>query len=265
MGGLILDSRVLRKRDELLGKEFTTKNYGKCFIIDYKGRGDVTVMFYDPVGVTKCGIDNLNKGCVANPSYHFKHPTVYGVGIVGQGKYTPYNYKRIYKIWTSLIQRCYDESFKKRCPTYEDVEVCKKWHNFQNFAEWCNSQKLSDVKDDNGKSYQLDKDILVKGNKIYSPETCCFVPSEINSLFISCKKVRGNLPVGVSLHKGCKKYSVTFKKSAYRGGFDTPEQAFLYYKKAKEDYIKDVAKKYASKIDEKIYKALISWEICIDD
>ena len=71
--------------------------------------------------------------------------------------------------------------------SYKGVEVCEEWYNFQNFAEWCETQKFLNAKDVKGKSYQLDKDILVKGNKIYSPDTCCFVPPEINSLFINAK------------------------------------------------------------------------------
>lgn len=190
---------------------------------------------------------------------------MYGVGIVGYGEYSPVKDKRIYKIWKSVLQRCYNEAFKNSCPTYRDISICKEWLHFQNFAEWCCKQKGFDSKDGNGKSYQLDKDILVRGNKIYSPETCCFVPTEINCLFISCKKARGNLPIGVHRHKKCNKYSVNFRNSKYLGGFKTPEEAFEVYKKLKEDCIKTTAKNYFGSIAEHVYEKLMVWEIKIDD
>ena len=261
----MVDKRIINRRLELLGKEFETNSCGKCFIIDYKGRNDVTVMFYDPVGVTKCSMYNLKTGVVSNPTYKNKYPTVYGVGVIGEGKYSPEKDNRIYKLWQSVLQRGYDMAFKKRNPTYKDTEVCPEWLNFQNFADWCYIQKFFDAKDDRGKSYTLDKDILVRGNKVYSPETCCFVPHIINCITISCKKVRGNLPVGVHKHKECSKYSVNFKSEVYLGGFNTPEEAFQVYKNLKEADIKDIAEVYLNKIDSKVYDKLTSWEVSIDD
>ena len=261
----MIDKRILNKREELLGKEFETNSCGKCFIIDYQGQKDVTVIFYDPVCVTKCSMHNLKTGVVSNAAYKNKYPTVYGVGVIGEGVYSPEKDKRIYKLWQSVLQRGYDIAFKKRNHTYKDVTVCDEWLNFQNFAAWCYSQKFFDAKDDKGKAYSLDKDILVKGNKVYSPETCCFVPHIINCVTISCKKVRGNLPIGVHKHRKCNKYSVNFKSEVYLGGFNTPEEAFQVYKNLKEAYIKDIAEVYLNKIDSKVYDKLTSWEVSIDD
>jgi len=111
--------------------------------------------------------------------------------------------------------------------------------------------------------WHLDKDILVKGNKIYSPETCAFVPQEINLIF---KKVKRTLPLGVE-QKG-KKFSSVFKLGEYKqylGMFDDINSAFETIKNKKEDYIKEIADKWKDKIDSRVYEAMYNYEVEIDD
>ena len=72
------------------------------------------------------------------------------------------------------------------------------------------------MKDDNGRLYHLDKDILVKGNKVYSPETCCFVPQEINSLLVTSVRSRGDQPIGVSYNKLTQKYEAYYNERRKR-------------------------------------------------
>ena len=170
----------VRKMNELLGKEFETNNFGKCFVIDYKGRNDVFVMFYDPVCVVRCHLGTLNKGQIKNPLV----PTFYGRGFMGIGKYGKSD-SRAFSLWRSVLERTCCLSFKERRPTYKNTSVCEEWLNFQNFAKWCYGQKLLNAKDDKGSYYQLDKDLILKGNKVYSPETCCFVPPALNNLIRS--------------------------------------------------------------------------------
>ena len=118
-------------------------------------------------------------------------------------------------------------------------------------------------------SWQLDKDILLKRNKVYSPETCVIVPNELNCLIIKTDATRGNLPVGVS--KSGKKFMANLRagkenrKSTYLGTFDTPEEAFKAYKLAKEEYIKVVADKYKNQITEQCYQALYNYQVEITD
>ena len=148
------------------------------------------------------------------------------------------------------------------------MTVCTDWINFQSFAAWCESQEFFNAKDGNGKSYQLDKDILVKGNKIYSPDTCCFIPSQINSLFSHVKSSKGEYPVGVSYVKGRGNFHAYYSKNGKRvnlGHFKTPEQAFQAYKKAKESHIRFMANLWKGRIDDKVYQALMSYEVHIDD
>ena len=114
---------------------------------------------------------------------------------------------------------------------------------------------------------ELDKDILNKGNKVYSPDTCVYVPQSINSLFTKSDKVRGEYPIGVYKQKD--KYVAQLNKGngkqIYLGSYSTPEEAFQAYKQAKEEYIKEVANEYKDKIPYRLYEALMNYEVEIDD
>ena len=114
----------------------------------------------------------------------------------------------------------------------------------------------------------LDKDILIKGNKVYGPDTCIFVPQDINKLFTKRNNNRGNYPIGVSYNKQQKKYKSycnTNSKQNFLGYYDTPEEAFTIYKQFKENYIKQVADEYKNHIPEKLYNAMYEYEVEIDD
>ena len=108
----------VRKMNELLGKEFETNNFGKCFVIDYKSSKEVFVMFYDPVCIVKCHLGTLNKGQVKNPLV----PTFYGKGFIGAGKYSKSDY-RAFSLWRSMLGRTSCLSIQKRQPTYKDTIV----------------------------------------------------------------------------------------------------------------------------------------------
>lgn len=250
-------------RTKLLGKEFTTNGYGRCVVIDYRSAHEVTVMFYDPVYITKCEYGNLIKGSVKNHIY----PSYYGKGYMGVGKYSSKD-RKIYDLWAKMLERCYNEKVRDRQPTYSVVTVCDEWLDFQNFAEWCEAQEFFNAKDDKGRPYQLDKDILVRGNKVYSPETCCFVPKDINLLLLTSKKARGDYPLGVTYHKRDGVFQANLGingKQKYLGAFKTSEEAFLTYKKAKESYVKDVANMWKDKVDIKVYQALLHHKVGMDD
>ena len=161
-----------------------------------------------------------------------------------------------------MIQRAYSEKHRGRFTTYKDVEVCEDWLNFQNYATWCYSQKFFKNKDENGRVYHLDKDLLFKGNKVYSPETCCFVPQEINSLIQNANL--GKQPLGVYFRESRGMYEATVRCGGEKvalGSYKTLEEAFNVYKKAKESYIKEVAEKWKGKIDDRAYEALMNYEV----
>jgi hypothetical protein len=103
---------------------------------------------------------------------------------------------------------------------------------------------------------------------VYSSDTCCFVPQEINSLFTLSNKARGDYPIGVSYVKASKKFKATVNingNNKHLGYHKTPELAFLAYKEAKESYIKEMANKYKDEITIECYDALMNYEVEITD
>ncbi len=203
------------------------------------------------------------RGMDVTDNQHFMknlhNKTVCNVGCIGVGNYKPtFNGKRTKanEVWKDMLQRCY--KYIEINPTYKDCSVVEEWHNFQNFAAWFEENYVE--------GFELDKDILVKRNKIYSPETCCFVPKKINYLFIKCNKTRGLYPIGVSLVHN--RFQTTIRKNGKTinlGRFNTIEEAFKAYKIAKEQYIKEVAEKWKSQITEKVYQAMYNYQVEIID
>lgn len=164
--------------------------------------------------------------------------------------------------WHDMINRCYNIKFHERQPQYKGCTVCEEWRNYCNFKVWYEQNKI------NGVTWDLDKDVLFKGNKVYSPETCCFVPHTINTLFLSKKAGRGDLPIGVYYDKQKMKYRANMSfmgRQIKLGWFDTAESAFARYKKYKEDFIKDIAEQYKDVLAHKVNEAMMNWKIEIDD
>lgn len=202
-----------------------------------------------------------------------KDNLVCGIGVYEDGKYKGYNtccgskngMTKEYSLWTGMLQRCYGGHQKDgRNSTYIECTVSDNFKNFQFFAEWCNNQIGFNCKD-----YHLDKDILRKGNKVYSENTCVFVPKELNMLFNKKKKQRGSYPIGVSFHKRDKYYTATVSvgkgKAKLIGRFDNPTEAYLAYKEEKERIIKTAATYWKEHIDLRVYDALINYEVEITD
>jgi hypothetical protein len=165
-------------------------------------------------------------------------------------------------MWLNMLKRCYCEKAVAASLTYSGCEVDERWHDFQNFGDWAVRQTGIDD------GWHLDKDLLTKGNKIYSPDTCIFIPHKINSLIISCKRTRGNNPIGVYWDEDrglYQAYLTARKKRVHLGRWPTAEQAFNAYKIAKEAHIKEIAKEWRDKIDPRAYNALMQYEVEITD
>lgn len=240
------------------GEKFINKEGYEMEIIEYFSATNCTVRFDDGTTLYKQRYDNIKRGVTTNPNYKF----LYGIGYLGEGDYKTSigeNVFKYYRVWYSMFLRCYSEKHKKEFPSYIGCSVNERWHNFQNFVKWYEKNYNPEIM----KGWHLDKDILVKGNKVYSPKTCAFVPAEINTLFLRCNKSRGNLPIGVSRAKSGK-FIATLKKKIL-GKFKTPEEAFKAYKTAKEAYIKEIAEKWRGKISEKVYDALHKYQVEITD
>lgn len=233
-------------------------------IIKYEGVHNIDIEFENGYISKRKSYQNFKNGKIRNPYF----PEIYNVGYIGEGKYqTRENKKQTkeYKVWYDMIKRCYDSNFQRNNMTYKNCIVCKEWLNFQNFAKWF-EDNYYEIDDE---QMHLDKDILVKGNKIYSPDTCVFVPQRINVLFIKTDKRRGNLPIGVYHHKRDNKFvsrcSIGKEKRKILGYFDTEIEAFKTYKEFKEFYIKQIAEGYKDKIPKKLYNAMYNWKVEIDD
>ena len=166
-----------------------------------------------------------------------------------------------YRMWKSMIQRCFSEKYKQRSPTYEDATCCDEWLSFGNFVEWLNKEVGYSGKLD---GYQFDKDLIIKGNKIYSPEACSLVPQAVNSLLLDSGATRGIYPVGVTFNKATGKfvaYLKCFGKLKHLGCYTTIEAASFAYKTAKEAQIKIVATQYKDVLKPAVYESLMNWEI----
>lgn len=164
----MIDYKVLR-----IGEKGKNTSGELMTIVEYVDRENIVVEFENGYK-TKTRYQTFKKGNVKN--VYFK--SVCGVGFIGEGIYTTTKNERAYGVWGDMLRRCYsdDINYKK---AYKDCSVCKEWHNFQNFAEWY-YENYYEVE---GDVVCLDKDIRRKGNKIYSPKACIFVPNRINNLF----------------------------------------------------------------------------------
>lgn len=257
-----------RKKKDRLGEFFYSKDdlggY-KYIIIEYNHANDVIVEFQDTYKAkVKTTYQNCKSGGIKNPY----HPTAYGRGYIGVGSYSSRdedgNKTKCYSSWRNIFIRCYDETRLDIFPTYKGCSVNEEVYDFQKFGEWFDVNYY----EVEGEKMCLDKDILKKGNKEYSFDTMVFVPERINILFTKSNSVRGEYPIGVTYHKLTNKYCShlsTLDGNKWLGLFDTVEQAFEIYKKAKEDYIKEVADEYKDRIPHKLYVAMYNWVVEMDD
>lgn len=240
----------------------------KMIIVEYRKAIDIDVYFpeYDWI-VRNVQYGNFKKGNIKCPY----EPSVYGIGYIGEGEYKVgenNKHTRFYRTWYNMLNRCYNEKLHKKRPSYIDCKVDEEWLCFQNFAKW-DEGNYYEIE---GETMCLDKDILVKGNKIYSPQTCIYVPKTINSLFVKRDNDRGESVIGTSPING--KYQVKCclinpvtgeSKRKHLGYYETQEKGFEVYKYYKERNIKEIADYYFGKIPNKVYDALYSYEVEIFD
>lgn len=190
----------------------------------------------------------------------------FGIGAYGD-KYPAYINNvplREYSLWYSLIRRCYSQVYQKDKPTYIGCEVSDNFKSYTYFYEWCQDQIGFNNKDADGKIWHLDKDILSQGQKIYSEDTCCFVPLDINALLVGTLKNRKHdLPVGISFSTTKTGYgascSIGKKHKKHLGYFKTIEEAVSAYNAKKKEVIIATANNYREVIDPRVYARLIEY------
>ena len=157
-----------------------------------------------------------------------------------------------YTSWSGMLQRCYSEAYHHKKPTYRGCKVCDEWLIFSNFKRWMEQQ------DWQGK--HLDKDLLVTGNKVYSPDTCVFIHRKINSFVTDNSSVRGQYMVGVCWFKQYNKFRADCHnpftgKQDYLGLFTDELEAHLAWKAKKHEFACQLAdSEYVT--DERLANAL---------
>ena len=234
-------------------------------IVEYKKSNNITVEFQDKYRAQiKTRYSHFKNGTIINPY----HASVCGIGMPGikygsvrNGKVT-----KEYPTWSYMIEIC-------SCETSKNAICCEEWLLFDNFYEWLHSQENFD-KWLNGEYWTLDKDILIKGNKIYSPETCCLVPRMVNSLFKKQENKKTRLPIGVQFEANRQRYIANCSNSVngkdynmYLGSFNNSEDAFKCYKEYKENLIKRVARIEFNKgnITKRCFESMLKYEVEITD
>ena len=261
----------VNQKENRLG-EVKFNNQGSLMkIIEYNNANNIRIEFQDIYKtIIHTNYRCFSSGKPINPYC----PSVFGIGVTGNKYPTQINNKQTkeYRTWVNILERCFNKKHKEKHPTYKNVTCCDEWLYYENFYEWLHSQENFE-KWYNGKRWAIDKDILVKNSKVYSPETCCLVPMNVNLLFTKCDIARGDLPIGVSRNSvGTNIFRSICRnpftnKQEFLGDYKTPEGSFQAYKKRKEFYIKQVAQIEYSKgnIIKQCYEAMMEYEVEITD
>ena len=252
--------RHLNKFTDLIGCRFKNKQGDWCTIKKYISATKILIEFDDYPEHPKCvSLAALKKGSFKN---NYK-PTIYGKGYLGDGKYQGSKKDGtdfVYGVWNNMLARNYDPYTQSKQPAYIGCSVCEEWLCFQNFAEFYINHPSY------GLGYNLDKDLLVKGNKVYSPETCTMLPPDLNVVISGNTPSKNGMPLGVNkIDNG---YVARLSKGKdgreYLGYYKTAEEAHEVYVEAKERYVKNLALEWANRIEWKAFKALMEWKVYPD-
>lgn len=186
---------------------------------------------------------------------------IYGVATNSRGKYkTAIDGKitKAYHAWQNMLQRVYCSKYHAINPTYVGCSVTELWLEYQEFAEWFSNHRYSN------RGYHLDKDLLIPGNKIYAPDRCVFVPQQLNNLLLDNGAARGKFLQGVSFDEQRNKFMariVVDGRQKNLGRFGNELEAYIVYKKAKEENVKRMANHWRDDIADEVYHALMLWEL----
>ena len=237
--------------------ETNINKYGTVMkIVEYQRYDDMVVEFQDEhKAKVHTTYGNFKRSQVRNPY----DKTVYGVGYLGEGKYKVYidqdHLEPVYNVWRTLLGRVCTEKHREQFPAYADCEVCEEWLCYQNFAEWWNKNMYHIGTE----RMHLDKDILIKGNKVYSPDTCLIVPQSINEIFHSSGKKKKDVDLPHTIIRVARgRFSVSYRGKAL-GVYDTVEEASDVYLKEKRDYIKHKVESMENELPDKVKEALLAW------
>ena len=245
-----------------VGKILKSLNSGDFKVLKYNDSKNVEIEFLKTGYRKVTKMQNVKSGSIKDQY----SPSVFGVGVVGT-KYPTWEGSASTKehtLWRSMLERSYYDTLKKKNPTYVDCTTSENFLYYEYFYEWCQEQFGFGNQD-----WQLDKDLLIKGDKVYSENTCVFLPKEINSALTKSTATRGEHLIGVCWSKKGGAFVARVGKNKgkqeYLGSFKTEIEAFNAYKQAKENRLKELANKWKSQIDPRAYNALMNYEVNITD
>lgn len=240
------------------GDVYKTKYDGDVEVIEYRGSSEIIIRFLDSGNIQTTRQRSLLKGVCVDKG----KTKIFGVGvndyngIVTRMEGDKKVYDKFYLCWKSMLQRCYDAKELQKHPSYEKNSVCESWHSLSNFKLWFDQNYVE--------GFQLDKDILTPFTNVYSPETCWFIPQNLNKL-LAIKKCPNKLK-GVYLDG--KSYSVVIGagergKTTFKKGFTSEEDAYDFYVTNKRDFLIRTLEENKEFLDkEKYYKCYKFWSNC---
>ena len=252
---------VLASRAIAVGTEYAT-NRGTVQITEYNTPKDISISYTmgsttgSTTGTAKVTAKELTSGKIDPKNMPLDTtPTVQGKGYLGSGKHKVKiagNMTKPYRAWGNMLERCYSELMHKQCPTYSDATVCPDWLNYQTFAEW-----FINAPNSTEKGFQLDKDLIIPGNREYSPHACSFVPQVISGLLRGHKRNLTGLPIGVQAAGDSYRSQISINGTLKRlGTFSTVSEAHSAYCTAKRLHVQNCAEDYEHVLDPMVYSYL---------
>lgn len=240
-----------------VGDIFEHPVYGSFKVISHQGCNNVRIVFLN-TGSEKTTSNGQIRSLKIKDNYHkrFCHIGYIGDDLFKKDK----THSKAKSIWRHMLQRCYDNSHELYSAYGgRGVSVCDEWHNFSNFYPWFKVNKI--------KGFELDKDILDQGNKLYCPDKCVFVPGYINSLVIGVGRDDNKKDLGVYFDSENKKYRAMCNSSLFGrkclGRFECKDEAVNAYKTYKKQIIIATAEVALQRLDitPLIFDKLINWKV----
>lgn len=241
--------------DMRAGTVFPTRKWGELVILDYKGSKEVDIKFLS-TGTLKTTRAELIRTGVVEDVFSASR---YGFGFLGEGPYSSSKVQvKEYQTWSGMLERCYCPKLKLSRHSYSGVLCDPQWHNFQEFAEWCQWQVgFKNI------GWELDKDImsitLGRDCGFYSPETCVFLPKEVNTFLTKFSSRSKELPLGVTkdkLKKDKFRAYLTYRSKDYSFRANTVEECYNWYLEKNSECISDIISRFSSQVDERALYAL---------
>lgn len=238
-----------------MGKTLPTTKSGEVLVLEYAGNKRYKVQFLDTGNILECDASALRKGHIKDTS----SKTSFGVGYIGEGDFKSSIGGKLtleYVVWRNMLMRCYSEEVQLIWKTYVGCTVCEEWHNFQNFARWYNEQD-----NHHREGFNIDKDLMCVGNKVYCPEYCCLIPEELNLALVTKhresvypRKSGSYVVFGTSQEGGV-------ASTNYLGSFKDKEDALRLSRKTKTEYIRSLVPIYSSVLPDRVIDAIMNYSV----